>query len=209
MTRYCLMSGLQKPGCDCFSCGQLPQNKVKSLIQCVAVQEVGVHVMAPANVLTEDPLPHAVAVQPLREVATARQNGGHSLPPGAGRFAVIIDGTETEEEVASLKNSDAVMALLEMAPDVSRVHASRRIFELLQRHEIDISVVHFRRYTQQLPRQTVAKPLNFVCGSDASVACSGHAFRAGLRVSVLTHDHFLLQFPRGNFRRRHHHEHWQ
>ena len=101
--------------------------------------------MAPANVLVEDPLPHAVAVQPLREVATASQNGGHSLPPGAGRFAVTIDGTETEEEVASLKKSDAVMALLEIAPGVSRVHASRRIFELLQRHQIDISVIHFRR----------------------------------------------------------------
>ncbi len=103
------------------------------------------HVMAPANVLAEDPLPQAVAVQPLREVATASRNGGHSLPPGAGRFAVTIDGTETEEEVASLKKSDAVMALLEIAPGVSRVHASRRIFELLQRHQIDISVIHFRR----------------------------------------------------------------
>ena len=101
--------------------------------------------MAPANVLAEDPLPQAVAVQPLREVATASRNGGHSLPPGAGRFAVTIDGTETEEEVASLKKNDAVMALLEIAPGVSRVHASRRIFELLQRHQIDISVIHFRR----------------------------------------------------------------
>ncbi|KAA6429562.1 MAG: chloroplast 1-hydroxy-2-methyl-2-(E)-butenyl-4-diphosphate synthase precursor [Trebouxia sp. A1-2] len=112
------------------------------------LQEVGVHVMAPANVLVEDPLPHAVAVQPLREVATASQNGGHSLPPGAGRFAVTIDGTETEEEVASLKKSDAVMALLEIAPGVSRVHASRRIFELLQRHQIDISVIHFRSFPE-------------------------------------------------------------
>lgn len=114
---------------------------------CVSLmQEVGVHVMAPAKVLLEDPLPHAVAVQPLREVATASQNGGHSLPPGADRFAVTIDGTETEEEVASLKSSEAVMALLNIAPGVSRVHASRRIFELLQRHEIDISVIHFRRW---------------------------------------------------------------
>lgn len=112
------------------------------------LQEVGVHVMAPANVLAADPLPQAVAVQPLREVATASRNGGHSLPPGAGRFAVTIDGTETEEEVASLKKSDAVMALLEIAPGVSRVHASRRIFELLQRHQIDISVIHFRSFPE-------------------------------------------------------------
>ena len=117
-------------------------------MQPVIVQGVGVHVMAPASVLAEDPLPHAVAVQPLREVATARQNGGHSLPAGADRFAVTIDGTESEEEVASLKDSDAVMALLEIAPGVSRVHASRRIFELLQRNDVDLSVIHFRRWVQ-------------------------------------------------------------
>lgn len=101
--------------------------------------------MAPASVLAEDPLTHAVAVQPLREVATASQNGGHRLPPGVDRFAVTIDGTESEDEVASLKKSDAVMALLKIAPGVSRVHASRRIFELLQRHDIDIAVIHFHR----------------------------------------------------------------
>ena len=108
-------------------------------------QEVGVHVMAPANVLAQDPLPHAVAVQPLTEVATASQNGGHSLPPGVTRFAVTIDGTESEDQVASLKNSEAAMALLQIAPGVSQVHASRRIFELLQRHDVDIAVIHFHR----------------------------------------------------------------
>ena len=66
------------------------------------------------------------------------------MPSGTDRFAVTIDGTESEAEVASLKDSEAVMALLKIAPGVSRVHASRRIFELLQRHEIDISVIHFR-----------------------------------------------------------------
>ena len=113
-------------------------------------QEVGVHVMAPADVLTQDPLPHAVAVQPLTEVATASQNGGHSLPPGVTRFAVTIDGTESEEQVASLKNSEAAMALLQIAPGVSQVHASRRIFELLQRHDVDIAVIHLRRSVDML-----------------------------------------------------------
>lgn len=108
-------------------------------------QEVGVHVMAPAHVLAQDPLPHAVAVQPLTEVATASQNGGHHLPPGVTRFAVTIDGTESEEQVASLKGSEAAMALLQIAPGVSQVHASRRIFELLQRHDVDIAVIHLHR----------------------------------------------------------------
>lgn len=103
------------------------------------------HVMAPAAELAKDPLPHSVAVQPLREVATASQNGGHSLPAGAGRFVVTVDGTESEEQIQALKKSDAAMVLLQIAEGVSRVHASRRVFELLRRNDIDISVVHFRR----------------------------------------------------------------
>lgn len=106
--------------------------------------------MAPADALAQDPLPHAVAVQPLAEVATASQNGGHSLPSGVTRFAVTIDGTESEEQVASLKNSEAAMALLQIAPGVSQVHASRRIFELLQRHDINIAVIHLHRSVDML-----------------------------------------------------------
>lgn len=37
-----------------------------------------------------------------------------ALPPGVKRFAVTINGTETEEEVASLTGSEAVMAMLEV-----------------------------------------------------------------------------------------------
>lgn len=38
------------------------------------------------------------------------------------------------------------MALLDIAPGVSRVHASRRVFDLLQRHDIDIPVIHSRTF---------------------------------------------------------------
>lgn len=109
------------------------------------LQEVGIHVMAPAAELAKNPLPHSVAIQPLREVATASQNGGNSLPAGAGRFVVTIDGTESEEQIKALKGSDAAMALLQIAEGTSRVHASRRVFELLRKNDIDISVIHFRR----------------------------------------------------------------
>ena len=113
-------------------------------------QEVGIHVMAPAAALAQDPFPHAVAVHPLTELATASSNGGHSLPPGVTRFAVTINGTESEKQVASLKNSEAAMALLQIAPGISQVHASRRIFELLQRHDVDIAVIHFLRSVDML-----------------------------------------------------------
>ena len=41
---------------------------------------------------------------------------------------------------------DAVLALLEVADGVSRVHASRRFFEYLARHDIDIPVIHHRSF---------------------------------------------------------------
>ena len=66
-------------------------------------QEVGVHVIAPAAALEADPLQHAVAAFPLSKAAAAVRAGGVRLPEGAGRFAVSVDGTEPEEDVAALR----------------------------------------------------------------------------------------------------------
>lgn len=63
------------------------------------VQEVGVHMLAGAATLAADPLPHAVAVLPLREAA----GGQAPLPDGSQRFVVSIDGTESDEELAQLQ----------------------------------------------------------------------------------------------------------
>ena len=45
-----------------------------------------------------------------------------------------------------LQDMDAVLALLQVADGVSRVHASRRFFEYLARHDIDIPVIHHRSF---------------------------------------------------------------
>ncbi len=45
-----------------------------------------------------------------------------------------------------LQDSGAVLALLNIASGVSRVHASRRFFERLQSHGIDIPVIHQRTF---------------------------------------------------------------
>jgi (E)-4-hydroxy-3-methylbut-2-enyl-diphosphate synthase len=87
-----------------------------------------------------------VALLSLRELAAAYNNGGVHLPPQAGRVVVTIDGTESDADVAALKQSDAVAALLEVAPGVSRIHASRRVFEQLRRQDIDIAVIHHRSF---------------------------------------------------------------
>lgn len=46
--------------------------------------------------------------------------------------------------VCCLQGSEAVMVLLSTADGVSRVHASRRFFDLLQEHDIGIPVIHQR-----------------------------------------------------------------
>ncbi len=63
------------------------------------LQEVGVHVIAPLAALVKDPLPNAVAVVSLRDYAAK----GVTLPEGAARFAITVDGTESEAEVEALK----------------------------------------------------------------------------------------------------------
>ncbi|KAI3426108.1 hypothetical protein D9Q98_008487 [Chlorella vulgaris] len=106
------------------------------------LQEVGVHVMAPAEVLAANPLPDAVAVMQLAVAASAHRAGGVQLPEGAGRLAVFIDGSESAEDLAALKDLGAVMGLLKTAPGLSRVHASRRVFEQLQQQEISLPIIH-------------------------------------------------------------------
>ena len=61
------------------------------------------HVIAAAEVLRENPLPHAVASFPLKDAAAAMRGGGVSLPEGAGRYVVSVDGTESEEDITALK----------------------------------------------------------------------------------------------------------
>lgn len=106
------------------------------------LQEVGVNVIAPAEVLAQNPLPDAVAVMQLAVAASAHRSGGVKLPEGAGRLAVFIDGTESDEDLATLKDMNAVVALLKVAPGVSRVHASRRVFETLEKRDVGIPVIH-------------------------------------------------------------------
>ena len=69
------------------------------------MQEVGVHVISPVEELARNPFPHAVAMVPLRDAVATGSNGGLHLPEGVGRMVVLIDGTESDEEVDALKVS--------------------------------------------------------------------------------------------------------
>ena len=67
------------------------------------LQEVGVHLIVPHQELASQPWKNAVALYSLKDAVDLQLNVHSTLPGGAGRFAVTVDGTETEEEVAALK----------------------------------------------------------------------------------------------------------
>ena len=120
------------------------------------LQEVGVHVLAPAEVLANDPLPDAVAVMQLAVAASAhRSGGGVELPAGAVRLAVFVDGTESDADLAVLKDLDVAMVLLKTAPGVSRVHSSRRVFEVLRREQVVVPVIHHAAFADGVDRDEI------------------------------------------------------
>jgi len=111
------------------------------------LQEVGVGILVPADVLEKTPLKGAIAVLELKALAA-----GATPPPAAARTAVTVRGDETEEELAALKTSDAVMVLLNTPDTISRVHASRRVFEYLKTNDISTPVIHHVQMDKEVAR---------------------------------------------------------
>eukprot|EP00562_Extubocellulus_spinifer_P015297 CAMPEP_0178578260 /NCGR_PEP_ID=MMETSP0697-20121206/21447_1 /TAXON_ID=265572 /ORGANISM="Extubocellulus spinifer, Strain CCMP396" /LENGTH=761 /DNA_ID=CAMNT_0020213615 /DNA_START=13 /DNA_END=2298 /DNA_ORIENTATION=+ len=100
--------------------------------------EVSMGLIVPAEELEKDPLPNAIALMELQD-AVAKDG---ALPPGAIRLAVSIHGTETEDEIKKIKELKPAFVLLRVSDDLSNLHASRRIFEILKAEDIDTSVIH-------------------------------------------------------------------
>lgn len=76
-------------------------------------------------------------------------------------MAVQIDGTETEAELAAIKALNPIVALLATKDGVSRLHSSRRVFDVLKRHGITTPVIH--RIT--FPAGTVRDEIVITTGS--------------------------------------------
>jgi len=100
--------------------------------------EVSVGVVVPAEELEKDPLPNAVALMDLSE---AIEKDG-KLPEGAIRLAVALNGNEDEESIKKIKSLNPAMIFLNIEAGVSRLHSSRRIFEILKAEEISTAVIH-------------------------------------------------------------------
>lgn len=100
--------------------------------------EVNVGVVVPAEELEKDPLPNAIALMDLEDAVAV--NG--KLPEGAIRLAVSVTGNEDDATIAKIKDLNPAFALLRPDPELSHLHASRRVFEILKANEITTSVIH-------------------------------------------------------------------
>lgn len=102
------------------------------------MMEVGTGVIVPKEELERNPLENAVAMVSLTEAVET--NG--ALPEGAIRLAVEIDGSEDDELIAKVKDLDPAMVFISISPELSQLHAARRIFEIFNAKDINVPAIH-------------------------------------------------------------------
>eukprot|EP00752_Nemacystus_decipiens_P003746 g3451.t1 len=119
---------------------QLPSSEDKNARTALRrMQEAGVGVLAPAAALEANPVANAVAVVSLEDIM---ESGGQvPLPEGAIRLAVSIKGTEDLSALSDM-SPKPIMGLLNVPAGVSRVHASRRVFQHLADTKNDLAIIH-------------------------------------------------------------------
>lgn len=124
--------------------------------------DVGIGVLTPLSEQLANPLLHAMALATLDEIAS----GAHKQLPAGTRFAVTLRGDEPEEKLEMLKALDLIM-LLHYLPEgdekSSRVHSSRRLFEYLQKNDLNFPVIHHLKF----PAGTNRDDLVIKAGSEA------------------------------------------
>ena len=104
------------------------------------LMDVAILPIVPADALAASPIVGAVALMSLEEAAA-----GKAAPECAGRVVLTVRGDEDEALLAKLKDIDHAFLLLDTPTELSRLHASRRLFSLFQTLDIDSAVIHHYR----------------------------------------------------------------
>jgi len=140
------------------------------------MQEVAIGVFAPIEQLQANPLPNSVAVVPL----TAWAQGVPDLPEGSVRFAVTLSGTEDAALYDSLVTPDErlVTLICDVPSPLSRVHTTRRLYQVLSEKEITVPVIHSLNLKVENKDNLILR-----CGQEA-----GALFVDGLGDGIMIHD---------------------
>jgi (E)-4-hydroxy-3-methylbut-2-enyl-diphosphate synthase len=130
---------------------EVPESQEERLV-IKRLQDVAIGVLAPIEQLAVSPMPNTVAVITLESVVSGDLP---PLPEGSMRYAVKATGLEPEAAYATLKQLSThprmTTLIVEAPPHVSRVHATRRAFELLKQTDNNMPVIH------SLPLETANK----------------------------------------------------
>jgi len=122
--------------------------------------EVSVGLIVPAEELEKHPLPNSVAYMSLNDAVA--KNG--KLPLGAIRLAVAIDGDEDDETLQKVKTLNPAFIFLKTSPNISTLHGSRRVFEVLKSMEVQSCVIHHYQ-TESNDKNDLALDMGMTIGS--------------------------------------------
>merc|ERR1711967_202342 len=128
---------------------ELPNNDNEAAFTALRrLQESGLGVLVPASQLKKAgdslPLEGAISVMTLKEYQEAEEN--------TSRFVVTLDGSESEKDLIALFDSKAAapeFLLINISDNLSRVHATRRIFTLLKKTESTLPAIHHMVYDKE------------------------------------------------------------
>ena len=114
--------------------------------------KAGIHCIVPQEALAANPLEGAVALVELKDlesklVLRTGEDGGVGALGDSGRLAVTVRGDETDEQLATMcaREAEIDVLLVEAPESLSRLHASRRLFNWLKEREVDLPVIHHLR----------------------------------------------------------------
>jgi len=101
------------------------------------LSDLGVGIILPSDMCSS--VEGSIAMMSLKDSISKDGN----LPEGASRVALVVDGSESIDELDQLEKANPAFLLLKISPSVSRLHAGRRIFEHLKATDNSIPVIHY------------------------------------------------------------------
>lgn len=100
------------------------------------LQELGVGIIIPKELIAGQE--GVISMTTLKDAIA-----DNSLPDGAVRNTVIIDGTESLDELEQLEKVDPAFVFLKVDDSISTLHGARRVFEHLKATENLVPVIHY------------------------------------------------------------------
>ncbi|GAB5357471.1 hypothetical protein AAMO2058_000377600 [Amorphochlora amoebiformis] len=128
------------------------------------LQDGNVGILVQSEELKKNPVENSVEVRKLADIS----GESFDLVGGAKRFAVEIDGQETEEDFAKLSKLNPQPEMILYKPDreaVSWTHAGRRVFQLLQKADSKIPVILYFTTDGENEKETMVLKLGTDAGS--------------------------------------------